>query len=115
MARLRELLQDWWRSGVLQDEPPALESFADHPDGMDEMLAQNDAAVNAARAGWLAQRHVDRQEPCRGCWARYLCGGGCHHEVLNRGRVACDFIRGWLDYCLHAYVRLAEQRPQLFA
>jgi uncharacterized protein len=70
---------------------------------------------DAARAGWLAQRHVDRQEPCRSCWARYLCGGGCHHEVLNRGRVACDFIRGWLDHCLHAYVRLAEQRPQLFA
>ena len=20
------------------------------------------------------------------CWARYLCGGGCHHEVIARGR-----------------------------
>jgi len=69
---------------------------------------------DAARAVWLAQRHVDRQQPCASCWARYLCGGGCHHEVLHRGRVACDFIRGWLDHCLHAYVRLAEQRPALF-
>lgn len=64
---------------------------------------------------WLAERHVHRQEPCRSCWARYLCGGGCHHEVIRRGRPACDFIRGWLDYCLGAYVRIATARPDYFA
>jgi len=58
------------------------------------------------QAEWLAERHVDRQEPCRSCWARYLCGGGCHHEVIARGRPACDYIRGWLHYCLEAYIRL---------
>jgi uncharacterized protein len=62
---------------------------------------------------WLAQRMVDRQEPCRSCWARYLCGGGCHYEVIHRGRPACDYIRGWLDYALGAYVRLSAQRPDL--
>jgi uncharacterized protein len=46
---------------------------------------------------WLGERAVDRQEPCRSCWARYLCGGGCHYEVIHRGRPACDYIRGWLD------------------
>lgn len=69
---------------------------------------------DAARQRWLAERHVHRQSPCSGCWARYLCGGGCHHEVLNRGRVACDFIRGWLDHCLKVYVRLSSQRPECF-
>lgn len=64
---------------------------------------------------WLAERHVHQQEPCRSCWARYLCGGGCHHEVIRRGRPACDFIRGWLDYCLGAYVRITEARPEYFA
>jgi uncharacterized protein len=64
---------------------------------------------------WLDERHVDRQEPCRSCWARYLCGGGCHHEVIHRGRPACDYIRGWLDYCLQAYIRLSERRPEYFA
>jgi uncharacterized protein len=63
---------------------------------------------------WLAERHVHRQEPCSGCWARYLCGGGCHHEVIARGRPACDFIRGWLHYCLQAYVRLSQARPEWF-
>lgn len=60
------------------------------------------------RSTWLAERHVHRQEPCRSCWARYLCGGGCHHEVIARGRPACDYIRGWLHYCLGAYLRLTR-------
>ncbi len=69
----------------------------------------------ARQQRWLSERHVHRQEPCRVCWARYLCGGGCHHEVINRGRPACDYIRGWLHYCLQAYVRLLEARPDYFA
>lgn len=67
---------------------------------------------DARRAVWLAERHVHRQEPCRSCWARYLCGGGCHHEVIQRGRPACHYIRGWLHYCLQAYMRLSERCPQ---
>jgi uncharacterized protein len=66
------------------------------------------------QAEWLRARHVHAQQPCSGCWARYLCGGGCHHEVLRRGRPACDYIRGWLDYCLQAYVRLSQVRPAYF-
>jgi uncharacterized protein len=66
------------------------------------------------QARWLTERHVHRQEPCRSCWARYLCGGGCHHEVIARGRPACDYIRGWLHWCLGAYARLSEARPGWF-
>jgi uncharacterized protein len=73
-------------------------------DGMDARL----------QSEWLATRHVHKQEPCRSCWARYLCGGGCHHEVIGRGRVGCDYIRGWLQFCLQAYVRLLGARPDLF-
>ena len=66
----------------------------------------NDGVDRKRQAEWLTERHVHRQEPCRSCWARYLCGGGCHHEVIHRGRPACDYIRGWLHYCLEAWVRL---------
>lgn len=75
----------------------------------DEAGAMGDVAggVDGARQSrWLAERHVMRQEPCRSCWARYLCGGGCHHEVIQRGRPACDYIRGWLHYCLETYAEL---------
>jgi uncharacterized protein len=63
---------------------------------------------------WLHERHVHRQSPCSECWARYLCGGGCHYEVIHRGRPACDYIRGWLEYCLQAYVRLQLAFPAYF-
>jgi uncharacterized protein len=66
------------------------------------------------QARWLAERHVHRQTPCSQCWARYLCGGGCHHETISRGRPACEYIRGWLLYCLTAYLRLSRQRPDWF-
>jgi uncharacterized protein len=80
------------------DEAGAMGTLADGIDGN-------------RRATWLAERHVHRQEPCRSCWARYLCGGGCHHEVIQRGRPACDYIRGWLHYCLEVYLRLSA-RPE---
>jgi uncharacterized protein len=68
-----------------------------------------------AQSRWLHDRHVHFQSPCSVCWARYLCGGGCHHEVIHRGRPACDYIRGWLDYSLKAYVRLRSAIPEYFA
>jgi uncharacterized protein len=74
------------------------------------MGSLDDGVDDVARGAWLADRHVHTQEPCRSCWARYLCGGGCHHEVIHRGRPACDFIRGWLHYCLGAYGRLLPLR-----
>jgi uncharacterized protein len=72
-----------------------------------------DGVDPARQRRWLSERNVHAQEPCRTCWARHLCGGGCHHEVIHRGRPACDYIRGWLHYCLGAYGRLVEAAPPL--
>lgn len=57
---------------------------------------------------WLNDRHVHQQSPCQRCWARYQCGGGCHHEVIGRGRTACDYVRGWLQYCMDVHSRLSR-------
>ena len=60
---------------------------------------------------WLENRRLEKQSPCGGCWARYLCSGSCHYEVIKRGRPACDYIRGWLTYCLGLYVDLVREHP----
>lgn len=70
---------------------------------------------NVARSAFLEDRHVLRQEPCNSCWARFLCGGGCHHEVLARGRPGCNYIRGWLRFLLTSYVELSELAPTYIA
>jgi uncharacterized protein len=90
----------------------ACHRFVEDPAGW---MGNVGAGVDRVRQdAWLHTRHVHRQEPCRSCWARYLCGGGCHHEVIHRGRPACDYIRGWLGYCLQAYTRMLEIRPRFF-
>jgi uncharacterized protein len=94
------------------------ELYACHRFVDDEARAVGDvhAGVDRTRQRlWLRERAVDRQEPCRSCWARYLCGGGCHYEVIHRGRPACDYIRGWLEYALATYARLAERHPAVLA
>lgn len=67
-----------------------------------------------ARHAHLTRLAVDTQEPCRSCWAKYLCGGGCYHEVSRRGRPMCDHIRAWLAFCLESYATLSEARPEMF-
>ena len=95
-----------------QGELSACHRFVEDPAGR---MGHVSTGVDAASQNrWLAERHVQQQNPCRTCWARYLCGGGCHHEVIHRGRPACDYIRGWLDYSLKAYVRMLEARPEFF-
>jgi uncharacterized protein len=64
------------------------------------------------RKNILQNKMVDLQEPCNSCWARYLCGGGCYHEIKHRGRIACDYIRDWLSFCLNAYIKLSNAKQQ---
>ncbi len=63
------------------------------------------------QSSWLDSRHLQKQSPCGSCWARYLCSGSCHYEAIKRGRPACDYIRGWLTYCLGLYTELLRAQP----
>jgi len=77
-------------------------------------LGDLDEGLSAtARQAFLDRRQVDAQEPCRSCWARYLCGGGCHAEVDEVGREGCDYIRGWLEHCISLYADCQARRPEV--
>jgi len=92
--------------------------FACHRFVDDDIGAMGDVTSGVDRMKqrrWIADRNVHSQEPCRTCWARHLCGGGCHHEAIHRGRPACDYIRGWLHYCLGVYASLMKDKPPLLA
>ena len=62
---------------------------------------------------WLQERNLNAQGACTTCWARYLCSGSCHHEVIKRGRPACGYIKGWLSYCLSLYADLSQFNPEV--
>lgn len=78
-------------------------------------MGDQQALDAGARQIFLRKHHVHAQEDCTRCWARYLCSGGCHQEAGQRDRHSCDFIRGWLEFCLAAYCELADAQPGWFA
>jgi uncharacterized protein len=82
---------------------------------VDYELGDNSGLDRTKRRAFLEVRHVDAQADCRLCWARYLCSGGCHQEKAARDKASCDFIRGWLEFCLRAYCDLIDLRPEYFA
>lgn len=80
----------------------------------DYALGSNAAGLDAARRReFVVRRHVHAQSDCRSCWARYLCSGGCHQEASARTTASCDFIRGWLSFCLAAYCELGRPLQEL--
>lgn len=57
----------------------------------------------------LAHARVTNKEACRVCWARYLCGGGCHARAVETGgtvlvpdSAGCLLMRTRLEYALWA-------------
>ena len=62
--------------------------------------------------------HVDAREPCRSCWARYLCGGGCTYDaVLVTGShqkpnpIACKQIRYTYELAMGMSLTIQEENP----
>jgi uncharacterized protein len=66
-------------------------------------LGDNAGLNEPKRRAFIQARHVHALTDCRSCWARYLCSGGCHQEAATRSAASCNFIRGWLDFCLKSY------------
>ena len=74
-------------------------------------LGSNAGLDPARRREFVRRGHVHAQPECRSCWARYLCSGGCHQEANARSTASCDFIRGWLSFCLATYCELGRAAP----
>jgi uncharacterized protein len=75
------------------------------------------------RLALLEDFHPRTRAPCGACWARYLCGGGCHHIAWLHskkgeapwmiGDAFCDFLRDWYRIGLYTYARLADEAPEM--
>jgi uncharacterized protein len=67
---------------------------------------------------------LEKRPACGSCWARYFCGGGCHHENLissgglgEPNPVTCEILRHTMGRTLETWARLsrdgkvAQRRP----
>ncbi len=95
--------------------------------GQDQFKIGNVETGFDSEARWnlLQSFHPRTRTPCQSCWARYMCGGGCHHIAWLHsdkqvapwqiGESFCDFLRDWYRLGLHTYARLADEAPDVLA
>lgn len=86
---------------------PADRSDPAHATGGSALLADDFRAQALSKR--FRQNHAGSKEACRSCWARYLCGGGCHanadqfHGGLDRPyEVGCLLARMRWEWALWA-------------
>nr|CBH37810.1 conserved hypothetical protein, radical SAM superfamily [uncultured archaeon] len=55
------------------------------------------------------------KKPCKECWARYYCGGGCAAMWKTKGRGFCEYIKNEIDLSFYIYNSVTEVNPEAFA
>jgi uncharacterized protein len=69
------------------------------------------------RRALFAAAHVNSKELCRRCWARYICGGGCHAcaiqfngDIFEPYELECELVKHRIELgaCLYAELSGAE-------
>lgn len=66
----------------------------------------------------LESAFIGSKPDCMSCWARYLCGGGCHYlSHLHHGNIkdphglTCKFLRRWFEIGVRVYSHIAQKNP----
>ncbi len=74
-----------------------------------------DGITNGGLRERFLKAHVYSKEPCRACWARFLCGGGCHAQAVLLGGdllrpypLSCELMRARLEAALYYIARRAQ-------
>jgi len=64
------------------------------------------------RAKWTDNRFYGKSK-CPGCWARFICGGGCRYNALEKNRditspdeISCEIMKIWIKECLWVMTQL---------
>lgn len=67
-------------------------------------------------AAMFREAHADRKASCAGCWARYLCGGGCTFlsewgggSLKQPDPLDCQFSRYMIELALRIYVGISQR------
>lgn len=76
--------------------------------------------VDEAKRQAYCEITVEHREPCRDCWARYLCGGGCLYQsymandtIYKPDATKCELIKHLIIEGIRLYMHLAAEMPQV--
>jgi uncharacterized protein len=59
--------------------------------------------------------HVNRKKSCKQCWAKYICGGGCHayaiefnRDILEPYNVECELMKHRIELGAYIYAEIVD-------
>ncbi len=99
--------------GVAADGQVALcyRFFEDAENGMGSVQQGLERGVTER----MLSKTLDERTTCSKCWARWYCGGGCHHDnrmsmgdIEEPNPIACDIFRHTMGRALESWARLSR-------
>lgn len=66
--------------------------------------------------------HVNNKKKCLRCWARYMCGGGCHayavdynKDILEPYAIECELMKYRIKLGIYIYSEFIENFPEILS
>ena len=79
-----------------------------------------DTGFDKEKVDQFKKLHVDTREPCKSCWARYLCGGGCYYQAAITNNdiekpdlVKCELILHLCSESIRLLAFLKQNHPDV--
>ena len=86
----------------------------------EESLGNLDEGLDLNKAKKISEFRAGNAEPCRSCWMRNFCGGGCFHEHKTANRsitkvdpMFCLLQDAELRQSIRVYLHLKHEAPEL--
>lgn len=88
--------------------------------GMEEYkLGDVDNGLIAGKQKEIINSHVDGKNQCKDCWARYICGGGCFYNAVEKGgkindapAYFCESYQDIFEISIYLYERIKNEVPE---
>jgi uncharacterized protein len=86
--------------------------------GNDDFLMGNifDGKIDKSLNDKFRNAHVNKKKKCLKCWARYICGGGCHayaieynNNILVPFNIECELMKHRIELGVYVYSELRNQ------
>ncbi|GAA4263456.1 radical SAM/SPASM domain-containing protein [Dactylosporangium darangshiense] len=81
-----------------------------------------DTGFDEEKRRHFTEMTVDTRPACQGCYARYVCGGGCHYQAVlanndisRPDEVKCELIRFLTRLAVRLVATLQQMHPQVLA
>jgi uncharacterized protein len=88
----------------------------------EESVGEIDKGLNMEKLGKVLALRGRTQEPCRSCWMRNLCQGGCFHEhkkatgnIGSIDPIFCQLQETEMTLALRTYITLRNKAPELLS